>query len=137
MPSLAVLAAGFATIAVAQTLWPLLLGAVLVGLSYNGVTLPMLTLLGDAVSERQHGPAVGVYQFFGDIGGTIGPIAGIEVATQSASRRSIWPWPCCRRSPFPRPSGCAAMNGGSTLGAGEPRVNRGYRRGGGSASGAG
>ncbi len=81
VPSLAVLAAGFAIIAVAQTLWPLLAGAVLVGLSYNGVTLPMLTLLGDAVSERQHGPAVGVYQFFGDIGGTIGPIAGIEIGT--------------------------------------------------------
>lgn len=80
VPSLAVLAAGFATIGIAQSsLWLLLFGTVLVGVSYNGVTLPMMTLLGDATSADQHGPAVGVYQFFGDIGGTIGPIAGIEI----------------------------------------------------------
>ena len=78
LPALAGLASGFAVLAVAQTLWLTLVGAVLVGLSYNGVTLPMLALLGDAVSHRHHGPAVGVYQFFGDIGGTIGPIVGIE-----------------------------------------------------------
>ncbi len=80
-PSLAGLAAGFAVLALAQALWALLLGAVLVGLSYNGVTLPMMALLGDAVSNRQHGPAVGVYQFFGDVGGTIGPVVGIEAGT--------------------------------------------------------
>ena len=77
--SLAGLAAGFAVLALAQTLWVMLLGGGLVGVSYNGVTLPMMALLGDAVSEHQHGPAVGIYQFFGDAGGTIGPIAGIEV----------------------------------------------------------
>ena len=82
VPSLAGLACGFAVLGQAHTLWVTLLGAVLVGLSYNGVTLPMMALLGDAVSERQHGPAVGVYQFFGDVGGTIGPIAGIEAATK-------------------------------------------------------
>ncbi len=80
-PSLAGLAAGFAVLAMAQSLWPMLIGAVLVGLSYNGITLPMMALLGDAVGDHQHGPAVGVYQLFGDIGGTIGPIAGIEAAT--------------------------------------------------------
>ncbi len=79
LPSLAGLTAGFATLAEAHTLWLALLGTVLVGLSYNAVTLPMMALLGDAVSPPLHGPAVGVYQFFGDIGGTIGPIVGIEV----------------------------------------------------------
>jgi len=77
-PSLAGLVAGFAILAAAQTLWPMLLAAALVGLSCNGVTLPMMALLGDAVNERQYGSAVAIYQFFGDIGGTIGPIAGIE-----------------------------------------------------------
>lgn len=80
VPSLVGLAAGFALLAVAQTLALMLLGAVLVGLSYNGVTLPMMAFLGDVVSRRQHGPAVGGYQLFGDIGGTIGPIIGIEAA---------------------------------------------------------
>lgn len=77
-PALTGLAAGFAVLAIAHSLGLVLLGAVLVGLSYNAVTLPMMALLGDAVTSRQHGPAVGTYQFFGDVGGTIGPIAGIE-----------------------------------------------------------
>lgn len=81
-PALVGLAAGFAVLAVAQSVGPMLAGAVLVGLSYNAVTLPMMALLGDAAGERQHGPAVGIYQLFGDIGGTIGPIAGIEAATR-------------------------------------------------------
>lgn len=79
IPSLAGLATGFAVVAVAQTLIPLILGAILVGTFYNGVTLPMLSLLGDVTDDREHGLAVGIYQFFGDIGGTIGPIAGIEI----------------------------------------------------------
>ncbi|MEJ2508181.1 MAG: MFS transporter [Gammaproteobacteria bacterium] len=81
VPSLGVLAAGFGTLAVAHSTPVLIVGAVLVGLSYNGVTLPMMALLGDVTSEGQHGPAVGIYQLFGDIGGTVGPIAGIEVGT--------------------------------------------------------
>lgn len=80
-PSLAGLAAGFAVLAVAHSLGLILLGAVLVGVSYNGITVPMLALLGDSVSERQYGPAVGVYQIFGDIGGAVGPIVGMEAAT--------------------------------------------------------
>lgn len=81
-PALMGMAAGFALLGMAHSLALVLLGAVCLGLSYNGVTLPMLALLGDAVDERQHGPAAALYQFFGDIGGTIGPMLGIAVATQ-------------------------------------------------------
>jgi MFS family permease len=82
IPALAVLALGFCTLALAQSsIWVMLLGAILIGISFNGVTLPMMALLGDATRPEQHGPAVGIYQFFGDIGGTIGPIAGIEAGT--------------------------------------------------------
>jgi len=79
-PALAGLAAGFAVLALGHTLGLTLLGAVLVGLSYNGVTVPMLALLGDAVGDHHHGPAVGVNQIFGDIGGSLGPIVGLEAA---------------------------------------------------------
>jgi MFS family permease len=82
VPALLVLAGGFLTLAFAQSLWVVLAGTILVGLSYNGVTLPALALLADAVDDRQHGPAVGAYQFFGDIGGTIGPMLGIELGTR-------------------------------------------------------
>jgi MFS family permease len=81
VPALVGLAAGFAVLAVAQTLETALVGAVLVGLSYNGVTLPMMALLGDAVSPRQYGSAVGIHQVFADIGGTMGPVIGIEAGT--------------------------------------------------------
>lgn len=80
IPALLLFATGFVVLALTRSsLTLLLLGAVLVGLSYNGVTLPMMALLGDATDPRQHGPAVGIYQFFGDVGGTIGPMAGIEI----------------------------------------------------------
>lgn len=77
VPALAGLAVGFAVLAFAQSLWLLFVGSVIVGLSYNGIGLPMLALLGD-VTHDQHGRAVGVYQVFGDIGGSIGPIVGLE-----------------------------------------------------------
>ena len=83
IPCLIVFMLGFGAIALAQSsFWLLILGVVLIGLSFNGVTLSMLTLIGDVTDTHQHGPAVGVYQFFGDIGGTIGPIAGIEIGTR-------------------------------------------------------
>lgn len=80
IPSLIGLVAGFAILAVANTLPVMLLGAAATGLSYNSVTLPMMALLGDAAGERQQGPAVAVFQWCGDVGGTIGPMLGIEIA---------------------------------------------------------
>ncbi|MGE0583851.1 MAG: MFS transporter [Flavobacteriaceae bacterium] len=80
IPSLLGLALGFVILGIAQTLPMMLLGAVVTGLSYNSVTMPMMALLGDAAGERQHGPAAATFQLFGDIGGTIGPILGIEMA---------------------------------------------------------
>ncbi len=82
VPSLVGLAAGFAILALANTLPIVLIGAAITGLSYNSVTLPMMALLGDATGERQYGPAVAVFQWCGDVGGTIGPMAGIEIATR-------------------------------------------------------
>ncbi|MEJ2644443.1 MAG: MFS transporter [Gammaproteobacteria bacterium] len=79
LPALVVLATGFALLGLAHDLRLLLLGAILVGVSFNGVNLPMLVLLGDATGAQQYGRAVGAYQLFGDVGGSIGPIAGLEV----------------------------------------------------------
>ena len=81
-PSLVFLAGGFGLVGTAPTMPLLLLGTILIGISYNGVTLPMMALLGDATKKNEHGPAVGIYQLFGDIGGTIGPIAGIEIGVR-------------------------------------------------------
>jgi MFS family permease len=82
LPSLIVLAAGFAVLAFARTLFGMLAGTVLVGSSFNGVTLPMLALLGDVTRQHHYGRAVGIYQVFGDVGGSLGPVAGIEAGVR-------------------------------------------------------
>jgi len=55
-----------------------LAGAVLAGISFNGITLPLLALLGDITRPERYGRAVATYQIFGDIGGSLGPILGLE-----------------------------------------------------------
>ena len=82
LPSLVALAAGFAVLAFAQTLGWILVGTILVGGSFNGVTLPMLALLGDVTQQQNYGRAVGIYQVFGDIGGSLGPVAGLEAGVR-------------------------------------------------------
>lgn len=81
LPALVVLAAGFVVLAWAQSLPIMLLGTLLVGISFNGITLPMLALLGDVTRPEQYGRAVGIYQVFGDIGGSIGPVAGLQAGS--------------------------------------------------------
>ena len=76
-PSLVGLAVGFALLAVAQNLPTLFLGVIVTSLSYNSITVPMMALLGDATSARQHGPAAAVFQWCGDVGSIIGPMLGI------------------------------------------------------------
>ncbi len=80
IPSLVGLAVGFALLAEAHGLPLLILGAAVTGVFSNSISVPMLALLGDATTERQHGPAAAVFQWCGDVGGTIGPTAGIELA---------------------------------------------------------
>lgn len=78
LPALTGLSAGFIVLGTAHTLATTLVGAILIGLSYNGVTLPLLALLGDITAPERYGRAVALYQVFGDIGGTLGPIIGLE-----------------------------------------------------------
>ena len=56
VPSLAGLVAGFAILAVANNLPVMLIGAMVTGLSYNSVTLPMMALLGDATGNASTAP---------------------------------------------------------------------------------
>lgn len=78
VPALAGLVGGFMLLGIAHSLTLTFTGALLVGASVNGITLPMLALLGDITPKDQYGRAVGVYQFFGDVGGSLGPVVGLE-----------------------------------------------------------
>ena len=77
LPALVVLCAGFVLLALAQGLPMLFAGVVLIGCSFNGVSLPLLALLGDVTDPERYGHAVGTYQMFGDVGGSIGPVLGL------------------------------------------------------------
>jgi MFS family permease len=80
VPGLAGLASGFAVLAFGHSLWQIFLGAMLVGGSFNGINLPMLALLGDVTPTEHYGRAVGLYQLFGDVGGSLGPVVGLEAS---------------------------------------------------------
>lgn len=82
VPSLIGLSIGFWALSFAHTVEMMLIGAALIGFSANGITLPMMALLGDVVQVDQQGLAVSIYQIFGDTGGIIGPIVGLVIGVR-------------------------------------------------------
>ncbi len=81
LPGVVAAAAGFAVLALAGGAGSAVVGVVLLGLGMGGTSIPLLTLLGDLTPASQRGQVVGYYQFFGDVGGSLGPILGIELVT--------------------------------------------------------
>ncbi len=79
IPAIGSAAAGFALLGLSSHLIPAVVGLVLIGAGSGGTSTPLLTLLGDLTPGGRRGNVVGLYQFFGDIGGSLGPIAGLEL----------------------------------------------------------
>jgi MFS family permease len=69
---------GFILLAIAHNLWWACAGLMCLGAGTGAVTIPLLTLLGDVTSADRRGRALAIYQVFGDIGGSLGPIVGLE-----------------------------------------------------------
>ncbi len=78
IPAISIAAAGFAILGLSRNLIPAAVSLVLIGAGSGGTSTPLLTLLGDLTPGERRGNVVGLYQFFGDIGGSLGPIAGVE-----------------------------------------------------------
>jgi MFS family permease len=78
LPAVAASVAGFGVLSLAHGLTPVLIGMVLLGVGMGGSTVPLITLLGDLTTSEKRGYAVGLYQFFGDAGGSLGPMIGVE-----------------------------------------------------------
>lgn len=78
MPAVAASVCGFLLLALVPGLAPVLVAMVLLGVGMGGSTVPLITLLGDLTSSDERGFAVGLYQFFGDAGGSLGPVVGVE-----------------------------------------------------------
>jgi MFS family permease len=68
---------GFVLLAAAHSTALAAAALTLVGMGLGGINVPLLVIMGDWVAPSAYGRAVGVYQFMGDVGGSLGPIAGI------------------------------------------------------------
>lgn len=79
LPGLLLAAAGFVVLAVAQQAWSVALALAAVGAGTGALTIPLLTLLGETAGAHVQGRAMGLYQVYGDIGGSAGPILGLQL----------------------------------------------------------
>lgn len=79
LPAMAGVAVGFVLFGLASNLALAVIGLLCVGAGAGGLTIPMLTLLGDVAPAHIHGRALSVYQWSSDLGGALGPILGLMV----------------------------------------------------------
>ena len=82
IPSLAVFGAGFAVLALVPTLPGTLIGVAAIGVGVEGTSLPLLAYLGDISPADDVGKLGGVYNVFGDFGGTLGPLVALPFAAR-------------------------------------------------------
>ncbi len=82
IPGAVVTALGFAGLAVAGATWSLGLSLAALGVGGGMLNIPLLTLLSDTATRETQGRAMGLYQVYGDVGGSLGPIVGLEVGTR-------------------------------------------------------
>lgn len=80
-PALLLIMLGFALLGLGRTPLHLAILLALLGIGMGGLQGPIVALLGDLVPERERGRVVGAYQFCGDVGGTLGPIAGVDLVS--------------------------------------------------------
>lgn len=79
LPGAVLTALGFAGLALANHVWSMALALAAIGLGGGALNIPLLTLLSDAAARRTQGRAMGLYQVYGDIGGSLGPIVGLQL----------------------------------------------------------
>ncbi|MDY6817139.1 MAG: MFS transporter [Halobacteriales archaeon] len=79
IPALLTFAAGFAVIALLTTLWTTLVGVALIGIGVGGTNPPLLAYLGDITPGGDIGKMGGVYNVFGDLGSTLGPLVALPI----------------------------------------------------------
>jgi MFS family permease len=81
LPAALVAAAGFVGLDLAHDFVTLALALAAIGLGSGALTIPLLTLLSDSAPNAVQGRAMSLYQAYGDLGGSAGPIVGLQVGT--------------------------------------------------------
>ena len=82
LPAAVCLACGFALLAFARTLLPAAAALGIIGIGLGGISVPLIVIMGELVHPERYGRAVGIYQVAGDIGGSLGPITGLEAISR-------------------------------------------------------
>lgn len=82
VPGLAVFGLGFVVLGLFPTVEGALIGIALAGFGVGGVGPPMMAYLGDISPEADVGKLGGVYNVFGDLGSTIGPLVALPLAAR-------------------------------------------------------
>ncbi len=70
---------GFLILSFTATTAVLIFALIVLGVAIGANNITLLSILGDFSSLENRGKAVSVYQLLGDIGGTLGPIFGIQL----------------------------------------------------------
>jgi MFS family permease len=81
LPAFGVLAVGFGVLAVVPTLLGMLGGVILVGLGVGGTGPVLLAALGDRAPSGSEGKFGGMYNIFGDVGLSVGPLVAFPAVT--------------------------------------------------------
>jgi MFS family permease len=89
LPAAIFLACGFALLAVAHTLLSAALGLGVIGIGLGGISVPLIVIMGELISPERYGRAIGIYQVAGDIGGSLGPITGLEAIARFGPGKSL------------------------------------------------
>lgn len=79
LPSMTLVAVGLMGLGQAGTATTAALALLVIGAGAGGLTIPMITLLGDIAPRHLHGRALSIYQWSSDLGGALGPAAGLEL----------------------------------------------------------
>jgi MFS family permease len=82
IPALGVLAGGFALLAFVPTLPGILVAVAAIGIGVGGTNPPLMAYLGDISPDDDVGKLGGVYNVFGDLGSTLGPVVALPLVAR-------------------------------------------------------
>ncbi len=78
-PATLVVFLGFLLLAFSKNSFQVIVSLIMLGIAIGSNNISLLSILGDITPLQNRGKAVSVYQLLGDIGGTLGPIFGIQI----------------------------------------------------------
>lgn len=61
----------------------------LIGVGLGGINTPLLLIIGELAPPGSHGRAIGIYQVVGDLGGSLGPIIGLEALLRFGGLKTL------------------------------------------------